>query len=368
MLKYQWLVKQLTTLIRKNIRDGITKLPAEQELCKRYRLSRQTVRMALNVLEEEGFIVKKRGSGSFITGYLGQARGNEIGLLVYDDQDYIYPGIIHDIRKVLAQDGFSCTAWATQNEVSRERELLKNLLKQTPRGLIIEGCKTALPNPNLDLYRQLIKKDCELLFLFNYYPALADCLYLKGDNFSGSSLLVRHLASQGHTAIGGIFKADDMQGIERYQGFAETLCELGLPLVDSRICWYSSRELDKLLSTRNTRFLMEMVQENLSSCTAVVCYNDIIAYHLINVLMQLDYQLPESMAVTAFDNTYFSNSDILTITTLSHHPHEMGTKAAHMLLNKIKGLPVHAQEAQWYLNLKESTSVALPKQHHSIYP
>ncbi len=111
-----------------------------------------------------------------------------------------------------------------------------------------------------------------------------------------------------------------------------------------------------------------MVQENLSSCTAVVCYNDIIAYHLINVLMQLDYQLPESMAVTAFDNTYFSNSDILTITTLSHHPHEMGTKAAHMLLNKIKGLPVHAQEAQWYLNLKESTSAALPKQHHSIYP
>lgn len=360
MLKYQYLVKHLKTLIRKNIRSGINKLPSEQELCNSYQLSRQTVRMALNILEEEGFIVKKRGSGSYITGYLGQAGGNEIGILVFDDQDYIYPGIIHDIRKVLAQDGFSCTSWSTWNEVGRERDLLKNLLKHPPRGLIVEGCKTALPNPNLDLYRQLIKKGCEILFLFNHYPALSDCLYLKGDNLSGSSLLVRHLASQGHTAIGGIFKADDMQGIERYQGFAETLCELGLCLADSRVCWYLSRDLEKLLTTKDTRFLMEMVQESLSSCTAVVCYNDIIAYHLINVLLQLGYQLPDSMAVTAFDNTYFSNSDILTITTLSHQPHEMGTKAARMLLNKIKGLPVHAQETRWYLNLKESTSTLLP--------
>lgn len=355
MLKYQWLAKRLKTRIQKSIRKGENKLPTEQELCETYQLSRQTVRMALKLLEQEGFIVKKRGSGSYITGYLGKVRGNEVDVLVMDEQDYIYPGIIHDIRQTLAEDGFSCSTFSTSNSVSREREILQELLAKPPRGMIVEGCKSALPNPNLGLYRSLMAKGCDVVFLFSYYPALSDCLFIKDDNFSGSSLLVRHLALQGHTAIGGIFKADDIQGLERYQGFAETLCELNLPLVDDFICWYDSRDLNKLLREKDTSFLREMVQKALAPCTAVVCYNDIIAYHLINVLLAFDYHLPGDMAVTAFDNTYFSNSDILTITTLSHRPHEMGTKAAKSLLNKIKGLPVHTQEAGWNLNIKEST-------------
>lgn len=98
-----------------------------------------------------------------------------------------------------------------------------------------------------------------------------------------------------------------------------------------------------------------MVQEFLSSCTAIVCYNDILAYHLVEVLMQSGYRLPKDMAIAAFDNTYLSNSDILTITTLSHLPHEMGTRAAQAMLKKLKGLPVHSQEVRWNLNRKEST-------------
>ena len=61
------------------------------------------------------------------------------------------------------------------------------------------------------------------------------------------------------------------------------------------------------------------------------------------------------MAVTAFDNTYLSNYGPLSITTLAHRPHEMGTKAAQTVINKMRGLPVNSQEIPWSLNLKEST-------------
>ena len=193
------------------------------------------------------------------------------------------------------------------------------------------------------------------MFLYNYYPALNDCIFIKDDNYSGSSLLVRHLAAQGHTAIGGIFKSDDMQGIERYQGFTETLRDLELPVSDHSICWYGSRDLDRLLHEKETQFLKEMVTESLSSCSAVVCYNDIIAYYLVDELQSAGYRLPEDMAVTAFDHTYFSSSNILAVTTLSHEPHEMGTKAAEAVIKKLSGLPVSSQETRWKLNLKEST-------------
>lgn len=355
VLKYKWLADRLEALIQKNIRQGINKLPTEKELCEHYNLSRQTVRMALRSLEEQGLIEKRRGSGSYITGRSPRPRENMVGVLLFNDQDYIYPGVLRDIQTTLLESGFFTVVYSTGNRVSREREILLELLKKPPRGLIVEGCKSALPNPNLDLYRQLIKKGSEIVFLYNHYPELSDCLFVKDDNISGSSLLVRHLADQGHTRMGGIFKSDDLQGPERYQGFMETLRDLNLPLPDRQVCWYDSYDLEKLTGSGDAAFLYEMVQKPLSSCTAIVCYNDVLAYHLIDVLLRSGYRLPKDMAVAAFDNTYLSNSDILTITTLSHLPHEMGTRAAGTLLKKLKGLPVHSQEAPWILNQKEST-------------
>lgn len=354
-IKYKWLAGRLELLIENSIQKGIHKLPTEQELGSRYHVSRQTVRMALGLLEENGLIKRRQGSGSYITGRSLKPQGNVIGVLISSDQEYIYPGVIHDIRHTLAQNGFQAQVFPTGNCVSRERDILLQLLKKPLRGLIVEGSKGALPNPNLDLYRKLLKGGCQIVFLFNYYPALPDCPCIKDDNYYGSALLVRYLAEQGHSAIGGIFKSDDIQGLERYQGYIETLRDLSLPLVDSHVCWYGSDELDRLLLEKDARFLQTMIRRALSTCTAVICYNDIIAYYLVDELLKAGYELPDDMAIAAFDNTYFSNSDVLTVTTLSHEPHEMGTKAAEAVLKKLNGLPAASQETRWKLNEKEST-------------
>lgn len=67
-IKYKWLSGLLREWIVQAARKGINKLPSEQELCQRYQVSRQTVRLALSVLENEGLIEKRKGSGSYITG------------------------------------------------------------------------------------------------------------------------------------------------------------------------------------------------------------------------------------------------------------------------------------------------------------
>ena len=66
-IKYKWLTERLELLIQRNIQAGIHKLPTEQQLCTKYHVSRQTVRMAMAMLEEKGLIVRKQGSGSYIT-------------------------------------------------------------------------------------------------------------------------------------------------------------------------------------------------------------------------------------------------------------------------------------------------------------
>ena len=81
-VKYKWVAERLELMIEKNIQNGIHKLPSEQELCTKYHVSRQTIRMALGLLEEKGFIVRKQGSGSFLTGHSSRPQGNVVGILI----------------------------------------------------------------------------------------------------------------------------------------------------------------------------------------------------------------------------------------------------------------------------------------------
>ena len=58
-------------IIKRSITSGALKvgdlLPSEAELCRSYDISRNTVRRAIGALEEEGFVVRKRGKGTFVT-------------------------------------------------------------------------------------------------------------------------------------------------------------------------------------------------------------------------------------------------------------------------------------------------------------
>ena len=44
------------------------RLPSDAELCDRFGVSRMTARQAVNVLANERLLVRKRGSGTFVTG------------------------------------------------------------------------------------------------------------------------------------------------------------------------------------------------------------------------------------------------------------------------------------------------------------
>ena len=97
-IKYKWLAERLEQLVEKQIHMGIPKLPTEHELSVRYHVSRQTVRMALGILEEKGMIARRQGSGSHITGLLPDSRQNAVAILISSDQEYIYPGVLNDIQ------------------------------------------------------------------------------------------------------------------------------------------------------------------------------------------------------------------------------------------------------------------------------
>lgn len=64
---YQQLIHSIKKCVDERVLKENDKIPAEYELCRKYGLSRTTVRQALDVLEREGYIYKLRGKGSYVS-------------------------------------------------------------------------------------------------------------------------------------------------------------------------------------------------------------------------------------------------------------------------------------------------------------
>ena len=384
-IKYKWLIEQLREIISDSIQKGINKLPTEQELAVRYRVSRQTVRAALAVLEDEREIRRIKGSGAYITGLSSLEDRNIVGILIPDEQQYEYPALINDIRVTLAAEGFSCKVYPTHNHVDLERQILQFLLKSPLRALIVEPVKSALPSPNTELYQKLIQKGTSILFLGCAYPQLSQIPVIYEDNLYGAGLLVQSLVEKGHSSIAGIFQMDDQRGHERYQGFLDAMQNQGLTVPDRNICWYTSQELDDFRQSRDISFLKKFLERITPDCTAFICEDDFIAWLLWEELSlgntlalkrekriathaplssslqntgftaaSAIHSFEPTIALAAFNTSYLTTSGLLRATTLTHSAHQPGTLAAQMSISKLKGLPVSSQEVPWQLSLPKS--------------
>ena len=96
------------------------------------------------------------------------------------------------------------------------------------------------------------------------------------------------------------------------------------------------------------------LQQQLGSCTAVVCYNDEIAFHLIRTLLRAGKRVPEDVAVVSFDNSYYSTFGPVGITSAGHEPHAMGRAAADALLSQLRRQPCPSVCLPWTLYPRQS--------------
>ncbi|MCH3972539.1 MAG: GntR family transcriptional regulator [Oscillospiraceae bacterium] len=351
--KYTDIAADLRSRIKGGAYSETRKLPTEHALAEQYGANRQTIRHALAVLTEEGLIETKQGSGSYLSAPLPE-QGHSIAILASYINDYIFPAILQDAQRVFSESGYATLLYCTGNEVSRERDILLHILDNPVCGILAEGTKTALPNPNLDLYQRIHSLGIPIVFLHGAYPQIKDSICISDDDFGGGYLLTKYLLQKGHKNIAGIFKSDDIQGLNRYNGYLSAFRDRGLPLPDSNILWFSTKDKSRLLKDHDLSVIGPFVNAILHRCTAVVCYNDEIAFSLISLLQKQKIKIPQEMAVVSFDDSYYSELSPVRITSLAHGTHHIGRLAAKALIDTMKGTPAKSLAVSWKLIEKES--------------
>lgn len=155
------------------------KLPTEAQLCEQYGVSRQTVRRALAFLEEADLIVRRQGCGTYIRHFCSP-ESKEIAVIISYIDQYIFPQLIGEIESFFSTEGYTIKIYTTGNSVYRERQILEELSQCIFAGLLVEGVKTAMPNPNVDLYEQIIAAHMPLVFIHGTYRNLERtvCIYV----------------------------------------------------------------------------------------------------------------------------------------------------------------------------------------------
>ena len=267
--KYFTLMEELKEeIISGRIQPG-EKLPSENQFTVQYSLSRHTVRKALSLLEQEGYIEACHGKGTFCSEKMRHMKkSRNIAVVTTYISDYIFPRLIQGIDNVLSEQGYSIILKNTGNSRQKEAKCLEELLQKDIDGLIIEPSKSQLSCRHPGLYENLEKYQIPYIFIQGIYTEMKDKPHILMDDARGGYLVTKYLLEQGHRRITGFFKADDIQGIQRHKGYVRALQEAGIPYDPDLVVWFHTEDR----RSKPSMMVKEMVKTG-SLPHGIVCYN-----------------------------------------------------------------------------------------------
>ncbi len=330
--KYYELMEELKQRIIDGVYKPGEKLPSENELSSTYHVSRQTVRKAIEILTNAGYVYAEHGRGTFCSELVRHTKqSHNIAVVTTYLSDYIFPRVIKGIDEVFTEQGYSIILKNTNNSRTNEARCLEELLKKDIDGMIIEPSKSQIFCRHTNLYKQMDEYQIPYVFIQGSFMQMDGKPKVLLDDVKGGYLVTKHLIDLGHKHIVGVFKADDSQGQNRHRGYVRALQEAGLMYDPDNVIWFYTEDR----KVHPYGCILQMIKEN-RQIDGIVCYNDQIAMEVLKALEKAGKKVPEDISLTGYDNSYLARGPLYSLTTVSHPQEELGKMAAELLLQLIQ--------------------------------
>jgi len=346
--KYQLISSYLRSFIDEHKFTDTNKMPSEHFLCRKFNVSRQTVRTAISCLERDGFVYTQRGSGTFFNVHysihnssLPETEGKKVAIIVQGQDKNAISKILEGVRHTFKDSEIELRIFFTENKILNERRCLAACSSGFD-ALIIDGVKASTDSPNADIYEKLYKDNIPIIFYNNYHR---DSKFPKVivDDESCAQELVYQLVSNGHKYIGGLFIYDNYQGNKKYNGIIKSLIKYNVYVDDS---YFKCCMLDDLRDSKQFKKMLWNFIKTIPKCTAIVCCNYMILEMLMEVLEIHNKQIPKDYSVVSFD---YSADDWKqrNITTSIHPSFEMGVKLAQSVITMLENPSYNSQDVSY---------------------
>jgi LacI family transcriptional regulator len=297
-------------------------------------VSQATVSMALsgshaeiptNTFERISAAAKQLG---YVPNRFAQAlktnRTMTIACIVPDITNPFYPALMRGIQLVSEAQGYDVIAVNTDGLADRERHFLNWSMQGRVDGVI--GVFWTL---RAEDFRPVVDGGVPVVRIESGRKGVGDIpldnIYV--DSRAGSLAMVRALVAKGHQRIAMIAGRGGPQDV-RVDGYSAAMTEAGgSPDV----------VLDDAFNEEGGFRAAQIILSRKVRPTAIFAANDLMAIGVIQALRMGGVGIPGDIAVAGFDNISAALLVSPSLTTVAQHQHEVGIRAAEILMDRIKG-------------------------------
>ncbi|MGH9109529.1 MAG: LacI family DNA-binding transcriptional regulator [Acidimicrobiales bacterium] len=248
-----------------------------------------------------------------------------VGVVIPDMNNPLFPPMLRGIEDRLSGDGYVALLANTESDLDRQERIFEGMLERKVDGLI---CATAhLEDPSLEA----LGDQGLPVVLFNRVAENHAFSSVSVDDAAGIRLAVEHLAALGHRRIAHIAGPQGYStGLARYRGFLASMRAGGLA-VDERLIPFAAG----FTIAEGERCTARILGSG-APPTAIVAGNDMQALGSYTAIEQAGLRCPDDISVVGFNDMPFIDRLSPPLTTVRIPHHDVGTRAAELLLERLE--------------------------------
>lgn len=331
--------KTIYNALKEEIINGVypvgALLPTEQNLGQEYSVSRPTIAKVYNQLQDEGYIIKKKGMGTIVLQKHTKTT-NTYGLLLPGAGESEIFSIINDQLLRQSESGkFNCL-WegATASNADIRRTLIEtccdNYIKKKVDGIFFSPLER-VPDAyqiNLRICDDIKKAGIPLILIDRdilNFPERSEFDIVSLDNFNAGCVMAQHLIDGGCELIHYFYRPDSASSVElRLSGIKDVVQKKKLDFNEQNVHCGNPEDVE----------FVKQIRINPGK-TGIICANDSTAAVLMSTLDDIGVKISSDLLVCGYDNMKYSQHLKHSLTSFKQPCEEIANVSIELMIRRV---------------------------------
>jgi len=307
------------------------KMPTENQLSEQFSVHRVTIRRAMEELVREGFVVRHRGRGTFVSDNFRRnlssgSKTKAIALILPSVEIEYFARMLDGIEEEAGRQDINLMTRISRRDPECEKKILRELCNQNVMGVMTvplhgnaQDCEYA------EIINELHRHNKRVIILDMYVPTVETRVAIV-DKFQVGYLATEHLIMLGHKKI--CYASTHLYSptsFNSFLGYKRALADYKIDFDEKIIISFPSKNCAKPVREA----VIEMLTNNPNAFTAIASPQFSMTYGIVEAIEILGLRIPDDIAVVG--NDVYNNPALENITHTYQPIREMAQEAVKLL-------------------------------------
>jgi LacI family transcriptional regulator len=330
--RYQQVKRELIAAIEAGRFAPELPFATQRSICEEYGVSHATAVRALNDLVAEGYVVRRRGLGTFVAPRRptdGRPAGDGSIACILQNRGPHVANLLGGVESVCAQLGYRLYLNHCEGDPDREERALLAALDHGVSGVIAYPGQQSAARTG---YAEAQRRGVPLVLVDRYLPDLATDAVLA-DDFGAGYGLTEELIASGHSVIATLWAETAVTSVrDRLAGHLEALRRHGIP---TRPDLTVLRPYSEFVAPDERRARLSELLRGPRPPSVLLCANGYVLASAAQDLVALGLEVPGDVDLAGMDDAGPFDVLPLTAAAVSLPSYAMGERAMRLLDRRI---------------------------------